>query len=236
MLTDTEKNLYDRHLIIPDFGIEAQEKLKAARILIAGAGGLGSPVAIYLAAAGVGNIGIADADVVSLSNLQRQIMYSYSDIGKSKVAVASQKLSVQNPFIQLHPYQLFLTEFIVDNIIKDYDVIIGALDNAPARYMLSDACIRQSKAYIHGAISNFTGQVTVFNYKGGKTYRDLFSEPLHPSNMSPTDKGVFAPLPGLIGTLMAAEVIKVITGCGEVLSGKMLVVDLKANLFQVVNY
>ena len=236
MLTNTEKELYDRHLIIPDFGIEAQEKLKSARVLIAGAGGLGSPIAIYLTVAGIGNIGIADADVVSLSNLQRQIMYNYSDIGKRKVTIASQKLSAQNPYVQLHPYQLFLTHANVDDIIKDYDIVVGALDNANARYMLSDACVKHGKVYVHGAISNFTGQVTVFNHNGGKTYRDLFPEPLHVSNTLPTDKGVFAPLPGMIGTLMAAEAIKVITGCGEVLLGKMLLADLKTNLFQVVGY
>jgi molybdopterin/thiamine biosynthesis adenylyltransferase len=236
MLTSTEKDLYDRHLIIPDFGIEAQEKLKAARVLIAGAGGLGSPVAIYLTAAGIGNIGIADADVVSLSNLQRQIMYNYGDVGKSKVTIASQKLSAQNPFVQQHSYQLFLTNTIVEDVIGDYDIVVGALDNADTRYMLSDACVKLGKVYVHGAISNFTGQVTVFNYEGGKTYRDLFPNPLQTTNTSPSDKGVFAPLPGLIGTLMASEAMKVITGCGEVLSGKMLVVDLKTNLFQVVNY
>jgi adenylyltransferase/sulfurtransferase len=236
MLANTEKELYDRHLIISDFGIEAQEKLKTARVLIVGAGGLGSPVAIYLTAAGIGNIGIADADVVSLSNLQRQIMYNYSDIGRSKVAIASQKLSAQNPYVKINPYQLFLINANVDDVIKDYDIVVGALDNAEARYMLNDACVKHGKVYVHGAISNFTGQVTVFNYNGGKTYRDLFPESPSVSNTSPSDKGVFAPLPGMIGTLMAAEVIKVITGCGEVLSGKMLLADLKTNLFQIVNY
>jgi adenylyltransferase/sulfurtransferase len=236
MLLEPEKELYNRQLIIPDFGEECQEKLKNARVLIAGVGGLGSAVSLYLAAAGIGTIGIADADTVSLSNLQRQILFGFADVGKSKVEIASHKLVAQNPFICVETYEVNISSINAADIIGKFGIIVGALDNAPARYLVNDTCVALNKVYVHGAISNYSGQVSVFNYKGGKNYHDVFTQPPQTDTAPVNDKGVLAPLPGIVGSLMASEVVKVITGSGEVLSDKMLLLDLQHNSFQYINY
>jgi len=236
MLTEKEQHLYSRQLLLPNFGEETQAKLKAASVLVVGAGGLGSPLLLYLAAAGIGQLGIVDADVVELSNLQRQLLYKHSDIGEQKAKLAVAELEQHNPYIQLHCYPEKLTIKNAETLIAQYDIIVGALDNAATRYLIDDTCKAFGKIYVHGSISQYEGQVSVFNPNTNFSYRDLFSEPPSTDFASPVDKAVFAPLPGLIGTLMASEVIKLITNQGQTLSGKLLMVNLLTNSFQTVDF
>lgn len=231
MFTEDEKSLYSRQLLLPNFGESGQQMLKNASVLVVGAGGLGSPTLLYLAAAGIGRLGVIDADVVELSNLQRQLLYKHSELGKLKAEIAVRELAEHNPFIQLNSYAERLTEENADALIQQYDIIIGALDNSATRYLIDDMCKKWGKIYVHGSISQHEGQVAVFHYQNKDTYRDLFPEPPLADFAQPADKAVFAPLPGTIGTLMASEVIKLITGQGEVLAGKLLLINLKTNSF-----
>ncbi len=230
-LTPEETNRYARHLAIPNFGISAQEKLKAARVLVVGAGGLGSPVLLYLAAAGVGTIGIVDDDRVDLTNLQRQVLYTTKDIGQSKVELARQKIKDINPHIQINSYSERLTRHNAEKIIRDYDVVADGTDNFPTRYLVNDACVLFGKVNVYASIFRFEGQVAVFNYlnaqnERGPNYRDLFPEP-PPPNLVPdcATGGVLGVLPGIIGSMQASEVIKVITGIGEPLAGRLFLFD-----------
>lgn len=222
---------YDRHIIIQDFGIEAQKKLKAAKVLVIGSGGLGSPVLLYLAAAGVGTIGIVDFDVVDDSNLQRQVLFGTSEVGKPKVEAAKERLQNLNPFISFITYNTQLTSKNALDIIKDYDVVADGTDNFPTRYLVNDACVLLNKPNIYASIFQFEGQVSVFNYtneKGvrGPNYRDLYPTPPPPGLVpSCAEGGVLGVLPGIIGSMQASEVIKVITGIGETLSGRFFVFD-----------
>lgn len=222
---------YDRHLIIPGFGMEAQLKLKAARVLVIGAGGLGSPVLLYLAAAGVGTIGIVDFDVVDESNLQRQVLYGVSDRGIPKVDAAKRRLQELNPFINIVIIQTQIHSGNALDIIKDYDLVADGTDNFPTRYLVNDACVLLNKPNVYASIFQFEGQVSVFNYRDkegepGPNYRDLYPSPPPPGMVQTcAEGGVLGVLPGIIGSLQALEVIKVITGLGETLSGRLYIFD-----------
>ncbi|HEY6954824.1 MAG TPA: molybdopterin-synthase adenylyltransferase MoeB [Flavisolibacter sp.] len=226
-----ELSRYDRHIIIPDFGFEAQKKLKAAKVLVIGSGGLGSPALLYLAAAGVGTIGIIDFDVVDDSNLQRQVLFGVDEIGKPKVEAAKRRLELLNPFIKIKVYNEQLTSKNALDIIKDYDVVADGTDNFPTRYLVNDACVLLGKPNVYASIFQFEGQVSVFNYVNregelGPNYRDLYPTPPPPGLVpSCAEGGVLGVLPGIIGSLQALEVIKVITGVGETLNGRFFIFD-----------
>lgn len=230
-LNPTELNRYQRHLVLPNFGMEGQLKLKNARVLVVGAGGLGCPVLQYLAAAGVGHIGIVDFDKVEESNLQRQVLYSMEDVGKSKVLVAKAKLEKLNPQIKITAFETLLDKNNVFEIFKNFDVIADGTDNFNTRYLVNDACVLMEKINVFASIFRFEGQVSVFNYlqkdgSRGVNYRDLFPEP--PINgLIPNcaEGGVLGVLPGIIGSMQANEVIKVITGIGEPLVNRIFIFD-----------
>lgn len=222
---------YNRHIIIPDFGIAAQQKLKAAKVLVVGSGGLGSPMLLYLTAAGVGTIGIVDFDVVDDSNLQRQVLFGVNEVGKSKVEAAKKRLQELNPHINIVTYNTQLTSKNALEIISQYDVVADGTDNFPTRYLVNDASVIAGKPNVYASIFQFEGQVSVFNYTDingltGPNYRDLYPTP-PPPGLVPNcaEGGVLGVLPGIIGSLQANEVIKVITGVGETLSGRFFVFD-----------
>ncbi|MEM6344921.1 MAG: molybdopterin-synthase adenylyltransferase MoeB [Bacteroidota bacterium] len=238
MITSTEISFskaelerYSRHLIIPDFNIEGQRKLKAAKVLVVGGGGLGSPMLQYLAAAGVGTIGIVDYDVVDDSNLQRQVLYGLDSIGKLKVEEAKARLLSQNPHITINTHNTLLNSDNALDIIKDYDVVADGTDNFPTRYLVNDACVLLGKTNVYASIFQFEGQVSVFNYTDaegntGPNYRDLFPTPPPPGLVpSCAEGGVIGVLPGIIGSLQALEVIKVVSGVGEPLAGRLFLFD-----------
>ncbi|MGB1042041.1 MAG: molybdopterin-synthase adenylyltransferase MoeB [Tenacibaculum sp.] len=225
-LTKEEQKQYDRHLILDKIGEEGQLKLKQAKVLVIGAGGLGCPILQYLTAAGVGTIGVIDDDVVSQSNLQRQILYKMNDVGSSKAITATQRLSQLNPFVNFNVFNEKLTAHNAIELFKNYDVIIDASDNFATRYLTNDAAVLTNKPLIYGAIFKFEGQVSVFNYKGSATYRCLYPNPPKPEE-SPncSQVGVVGVLPGIIGALQANEAIKIICEIGEVLANKLLMYD-----------
>ncbi len=226
MFSEEEKERYSRHFLLQDFGEDGQQKLKNARVLVIGAGGLGCPALQYLAAAGVGTIGIVDGDEVGLSNLHRQILYTNQDIGQNKAVVASYKLQQINPHITTEVFEEFLNIENALDIIDQYDVVLDGSDNFEARYLVNDACVILGKPFVYGAILKFEGQVSVFNYQDGPTYRCLFPEP--PKGIlipNCAEVGVIGVLPGLIGSYQANEAIKIITGIGNTLSGRLLMID-----------
>ena len=229
--TREELARYNRHIIIPGFGEEGQKKLKAAKVLIIGSGGLGSPALLYLTAAGVGTIGIVDFDVVDDSNLQRQVIFDIREIGKPKVEAAKRRLEALNPHTRFILHNTHLNSSNALDIIKDYDVVADGTDNFPTRYLVNDATLMLDKPNVYGSIFQFEGQVSVFNYvnnKGerGPNYRDLYPTPPPPGLVpSCAEGGVLGVLPGIIGSLQALEVIKVITGIGEPLSGRFFTFD-----------
>ncbi len=228
---------YHRQTILAGFGPEAQEKLGRSKILIIGAGGLGVPVLTYLNAMGVGTLGIVDNDVVSLSNLHRQVLYSETDIGRAKVDVALERLKVQNSETKLNGHRTFLTKENALEIIAKYDVIVDASDNFPTRYLVNDGCVILKKPFIYGALYGFEGQVSVFNHKGGPTYRCLFPTMPKPDEVPDcNENGVLGILPGIIGNFQALETVKVVTGVGETLSGRLLLFDALSNSFQKIGF
>lgn len=234
-LTSEEKQRYQRHFTLPDFGMEKQLKLKNAKVLVVGAGGLGSPVLLYLAAAGIGKIGMIDNDRVDISNLQRQVLYNTNDIGQSKAKTATDKLKSINPNIDLDCYEENLSTSNALEIIQKYDLIIDGTDNFPTRYLINDACTILEKPFIYGSVFRYEGQLAVFNYKGGPTYRDLYPEPPSPDSVpNCAEGGVLGILPGIIGCYQANEAIKIITGIGEVLSGKLMILDILSNQQQII--
>jgi len=214
---------YSRHLIMPEVGIQGQEKLLQAKILLVGAGGLGSPLGLYLAAAGVGTLGIVDFDAVDFTNLQRQIIHRTEDVGRLKVESAKERIQSINPEVTVKTYNTKLTRDNVLDIIKDYDVVIDGTDNFPTRYLVNDACVFQRKPNIYGSIFRFDGQATVFYPLKGPCYRCLYPEP-PPPGMVPScaEGGVLGVLPGVIGQIQATEAIKLILGKGEPLIGRLL--------------
>jgi len=236
-LSISEIARYQRHLILPGFGLEAQEKLKASSVLVIGAGGLGCPLLMYLAAAGVGRIGIVDGDTVSESNLHRQVLFTHEDIGKPKALIAKEKLKLNNPFITLEAYPVQLSAENALPILSDYEILVDGSDNFSTRYLLNDASVILNKPLVSGSIFTYDGQVSVFNYQGGPTYRCLFPEAPSAEEMpNCSEIGVLGVLPGVVGSLMATEVIKVATGIGEVLSGRLLIYDALAMSFNTLSF
>ncbi|HEY6200829.1 MAG TPA: molybdopterin-synthase adenylyltransferase MoeB [Candidatus Binatia bacterium] len=228
--TQEQTTRYSRHFLLPEVGEVGQAKLLKAKVLMVGAGGLGSPSAYYLAAAGVGTLGIIDNDVVDLSNLQRQILHSNNRVGMPKVESAKLTLEGLNPDVKVIPYQEKLTSQNIMEIIKDYDIIVDGCDNFPTRYLVNDACVLTGKPNVHGSIFQFEGQATVFYPGKGPCYRCLYPEP-PPADMAPScaEAGVLGVLPGLIGTIQALETIKLILGKGETLVGKLLCFNTLTN-------
>ena len=225
-LSAEEVQRYSRHLILPEVGMEGQKKLKAARVLCIGAGGLGSPVAMYLAAAGVGTIGIVDFDVVDYSNLQRQILHGTPDVGRPKLQSAKDRLHSLNPHVKVETYDTALTSANALQLFKDYDVIVDGTDNFPTRYLVNDACVLLGKPNAYGSIFRFEGQASVFATKDGPCYRCLYPEPPPPGLVpSCAEGGVLGVLPGIVGCIQANETLKLILGIGEPLVGRFLVFD-----------
>ena len=232
-LTTDDLSRYSRHLILPEVGMEGQQKLKAARVLCVGTGGLGSPLAFYLTAAGVGTLGLVDFDVVDASNLQRQIIHSTKDIGRKKLDSAEEKLKALNPAINIIKHETMLTSANAMEILKDYDIVADGTDNFPTRYLVNDACVLLGKPNVYGSIFRFEGQASVFATEQGPCYRCLYPEPPPPGLVpSCAEGGVLGILPGLVGVIQATEVIKLILGKGESLIGRLLLVDALSMRFR----
>ncbi len=222
-LNKEEIERYSRHIILPEVGLDGQKRLKAASVLCIGTGGLGSPLLLYLAAAGIGRIGIVDFDIVDSSNLQRQIIHGTSWVGKPKIQSAKDRILEINPACQVDLYETRLSSENALKLMEPYDVIVDGTDNFPTRYLTNDACVLLNKPNVYGSIFRFEGQATVFNYEGGPNYRDLYPEP-PPPGMVPScaEGGVLGVLPGIIGTIQATETIKIILGAKNTLSGRLL--------------
>jgi molybdopterin/thiamine biosynthesis adenylyltransferase/rhodanese-related sulfurtransferase len=232
-LSKEEVLRYSRHLIMPEVGMEGQLKLKAAKVLCIGTGGLGAPLGVYLAAAGVGRIGLVDFDTVDLTNLQRQILFSTSDVGRPKIEAAADRLRSMNPEIQIDTFERRLTSENALDLFKDYDLIVDGTDNFPTRYLVNDACVLLGKQNVYGSIFRFEGQVTVFGAPGGPCYRCLYPEPPPPGLVpSCAEGGVLGVLPGIVGSIQAAETLKLIIGRGEPLIGRLLLFDALAMRFR----
>ena len=225
-LTNDEIKRYSRHLIMPEVGMDGQRRLKAGSVLCIGAGGLGSPAAMYLAAAGVGRIGIVDFDVVDFSNLQRQIIHGTPDVGRSKLASAKDRLNAINPHVDVQTYEVALSSENALDLFAPYDIILDGTDNFPTRYLTNDACVLLGKPNAYGSIFRFEGQASVFATKGGPCYRCLYPEPPPPGLVpSCAEGGVLGVLPGVIGVIQATEAIKLLAGIGEPLIGRFLIYD-----------
>ncbi|HWC95732.1 MAG TPA: molybdopterin-synthase adenylyltransferase MoeB [Candidatus Sulfopaludibacter sp.] len=225
-LTKDEILRYSRHLILPEVGMEGQQKLKAAKVLLVGAGGLGAPLGLYLAAAGIGRIGIVDFDVVDFTNLQRQVIHSTADVGKKKLDSAAAKMQAINPALRVDKYDVALSSENALDILKDYDLVVDGTDNFPTRYLVNDACVLLGKPNVYGSIFRFEGQATVFAYEGGPCYRCLYPEPPPPGLVpSCAEGGVLGILPGTIGLIQATETVKLILGIGTSLVGRLLLYD-----------
>ncbi|HEY9823393.1 MAG TPA: molybdopterin-synthase adenylyltransferase MoeB [Candidatus Sericytochromatia bacterium] len=222
-LTKEEYERYSRHLILPEVGLEGQKRLKAASVLCIGSGGLGSPLLLYLAAAGIGRLGLVDFDIVDSSNLQRQVIHGTSWVGKPKIQSAKDRILEINPNCQVDLYETLLSSENALEIMKPYDIVVDGTDNFPTRYLVNDACVLLDKPNVYGSIFRFEGQATVFNYEGGPNYRDLYPEP-PPPGMVPScaEGGVLGILPGIIGLIQATETVKIVLGQGRTLSGRLL--------------
>lgn len=234
-LSPAELQRYHRHLILADIGEEGQRRLKSARVLLVGAGGLGSPAALYLAAAGVGHLGIVDADDVELSNLQRQVLHDTAGVGRPKVDSARERLGELNPFVEVTAYHARLTSANAMDVLRGYDVVIDGSDNFPTRYLLNDACVLLGIPNVYGSVLRFDGQASVLCASDGPCYRCLFPEP-PPPELAPScsEAGVLGVLPGLVGMIQATEAIKLITGAGEPLIGRLLLVDALRMRFRAI--
>src|SRR3954467_3324483 len=234
-LAQAELLRYSRHLILPDVGVPGQEKLKAARVLLIGAGGLGSPAALYLAAAGVGTIGLVDFDNVDVTNLQRQILHGTKDVGRPKLASARERIADVNPHVRLETYETALTSKNALDILSGYDIVVDGTDNFATRYLVNDACVLLGKPNVYGSICRFEGQASVFALADGPCYRCLFPEPPPPGLVpSCAEGGVLGVLPGIVGTIQATEAIKLLTGIGDTLLGRLLLVDALRMQFREV--
>jgi sulfur-carrier protein adenylyltransferase/sulfurtransferase len=234
-MTNEEILRYSRHLIMPEVALEGQEKLKAARVLCVGAGGLGSPIALYLAAGGVGTLGLVDFDVVDSTNLQRQIIHTTADVGRPKVQSAAEKIRAANPFVRLELFEERLSSENALEIFRGFDIVVDGTDNFATRYLVNDACVLTGKPYVYASVYRFEGQATVFAAPGGPCYRCLYPEP-PPPGMVPScaEGGVLGVLPGLLGVVQATETIKLILGAGESLAGRLLLVDALSMRFREV--
>jgi molybdopterin/thiamine biosynthesis adenylyltransferase/rhodanese-related sulfurtransferase len=232
-LTTDDLARYSRHLILPEVGMEGQRKLKAAKVLCVGTGGLGSPLAFYLAAAGIGTLGLVDFDVVDASNLQRQIIHSTKDIGRKKLDSAAEKLLALNPALNVVKHETMLSSANALEILRDYDIVADGTDNFPTRYLVNDACVLLGKPNVYGSIFRFEGQASVFAAEQGPCYRCLYPEPPPPGLVpSCAEGGVLGILPGLVGVIQATEAIKLILGNGEPLIGRLLLVDALSMRFR----
>src|SRR6202789_4290364 len=232
-LTNEEILRYSRHLIMPEVGMEGQLKLKNAKVLMIGAGGLGAPLGLYLAAAGVGRLGIVDFDVVDSSNLQRQITFTTTDVGKPKNEAAKARLAALNPDIRIDTYNTRLTSENALELFRPYDIIVDGTDNFPTRFLVNDACVLLNKPNVYGSIFRFEGQATVFHYEGGPCYRCLYPEPPPPGLVpSCAEGGVLGILPGVIGLIQATETVKLILGIGQTLVGRLVLYDALAMRFR----
>jgi len=236
ILSPEELARFNRHIILPQVGLEGQEKLKQAKVLCIGTGGLGSPIALYLSAAGVGTIGLVDFDVVDESNLQRQIAHFTTDVGRPKVESARDKLLGINPYLTVNLHGDGIRRDNVRDIVRDYDIVVDGTDNFPTRYLVNDACVLENKPLIYASIFQFEGQATVFNYADGPCYRCLYPEPPPPGLVpSCAEGGVLGVLPGVIGLIQATETIKIILGKGTTLAGRLLLYDAMDMKFREVN-
>ena len=234
-LSPAELQRYHRHLILPEVGVEGQARLKGGSVLLVGAGGLGSPAALYLAAAGVGRLGVVDADVVDVTNLQRQVLHGTADIGRHKTASARDRLVDINPFVRVETHATRLTSANALEILEEYDVIVDGSDNFQTRYLLNDACVILGKPNVYGSVLKFEGQASVFSTPGGPCYRCLFREPPPPGLVpSCAEGGVFGVIPGLVGVIQATETIKLLIGAGDTLAGRLLLVDALRMRFHTV--
>jgi adenylyltransferase/sulfurtransferase len=230
MLTQPEKRRYKRHIMLENVGEEGQMKLKAAKVLVVGAGGLGAPVLQYLTAAGIGTIGIMDDDLVNEDNLHRQILYGENDLGKLKTIIAREKLRVLNPLANFDLMNIRLDASNALKIVEEFDLVIDATDNFSTRYLINDVCLLLNKPWVYGSIYKFEGQVSVFNYEKGPTLRCLFENAKDKKNLDdPAELGLFGVIPGIVGSYQANEAIKIITGIGEILSAKVLIFDFLTN-------
>ncbi len=233
VLSNDEILRYSRHLIMPEVGMEGQQKLKAAKVLCIGAGGLGSPLVLYLTAAGVGTLGIVDFDVVDYTNLQRQIIHTTDDVGRKKLDSAADKLKAINPFLNLRPFDMKLTSANALDLFRQFDIVADGTDNFPTRYLVNDACVLTGKPNVYGSIFRFEGQASVFATEDGPCYRCLYPEPPPPGLVpSCAEGGVLGILPGLVGVIQATETIKLILGQGDSLAGRLLLVDALAMKFR----
>jgi molybdopterin/thiamine biosynthesis adenylyltransferase/rhodanese-related sulfurtransferase len=230
-----ERQRYSRHFVLPGFGESAQKRLKQSSVLVVGAGGLGSPALLYLAAAGIGRLGIADADNVTVSNLQRQVLFTTADVGLNKAIAAMARVRALNPNIDVQAYPDKVTSANAKALLSNYDIIVDATDNFPTRYLLNDACVLSGKPLVYGSVFRYEGQVAVFNFNNGPNYRDLYPLPPAPGSVPDCEQGgVLGVLPGVIGCIQANEVIKLIVGAGENLAGKLLLVDLQTMAMDVI--
>src|SRR5579871_2648646 len=226
---------YSRHLIMPEVGMEGQLKLKSAKVALIGTGGLGAPLGMYLAAAGIGRIGLVDFDVVDFTNLQRQVIHGTKDVGKKKLDSAAETMLDINPYVEIDRHEVALTSENALDILKDYDIVVDGTDNFPTRYLVNDACVLLKKPNVYGSIFRFEGQATVFAYEGGPCYRCLYPEPPPPGLVpSCAEGGVLGILPGIVGSIQAMETIKLILGIGESLVGRLLLYDALAMRFREV--
>src|SRR2546421_12425924 len=225
-LSNEEILRYSRHLILPEVGMEGQLKLKNAKVLMVGAGGLGAPLGLYLAAAGVGRIGLVDFDVVDYTNLQRQVIHGTKDVGRKKLDSAADSMLDINPFVQIDRHEVAITSENAFEIMRDYDVVVDGTDNFPTRYLVNDACVLLGKPNVYGSIFRFEGQASVFTYQDGPCYRCLYPEPPPPGLVpSCAEGGVLGILPGIIGVIQATEAAKIILGIGTTLTGRLLLYD-----------
>lgn len=237
ILSPRELRRYSKQIMIPGIGPAGQERLKKASVLVVGAGGLGCPALQYLTAAGVGRIGICEFDTVSEENLQRQILYGSGDVGKLKSLIAKDRLEILNSSVKIEVLNLRIVEKNAVSAFKDFDIIVDATDNLESRYIINDACVILGKPMVHGAIYKFEGEVSVFNYMGGPTYRcfNPYTNRGGSGNPAPSEVGIVGVLPGITGTLMANEAIKIITGHGKVLSGTVLIHNISDNQTHLIS-
>jgi sulfur-carrier protein adenylyltransferase/sulfurtransferase len=234
-LSRAELQRYSRHLLLPDVGLDGQRRLKAARVLLVGAGGLGSPAALYLAAAGVGTLGIVDFDVVDVTNLQRQVLHGTAKIGRSKLESARERIADLNPHVNVESFETRLTSENALDIMRDFDIIVDGTDNFATRYLTNDACVLLGKPNVYGSIFRFDGQASIFAMPDGPCYRCLFPSPPPPGSVpSCAEGGVLGVLPGLVGSIQATETLKLILGIGDTLAGRLLIIDAMSMRFHAV--
>jgi adenylyltransferase/sulfurtransferase len=234
-LSKVELRRYEKHLTLPEIGEEGQSKLKSASVLVVGAGSLGTPVLLYLTASGLGKIGIVDFDKIEEKNLQCQLLYGNKDVGKHKVIIARQRLSEMNPNVNFEILNLEIKNDNIQQIINKYDLVIDTANRFSAHYIIDDACKKEGKAWIYSSIKGYRGELTIFNYKGGPSFRDIYpDEDVKKERARPYKEGVIAVLPGLMGSIQVTECIKILLNFGEVLSGKLLNIDLKRNQYSVI--